>query len=226
MAITLIDADLGTLKSQIYTIVANERNTLTADAFDKFLASLDPERDRAGERYEQIRRGLVYFFQSRGCTDAEDHADETINRVARKAGNDEHIRDPYTYVYGVARLILLEIFKQREKERQAINNYPAPVQDVSGFFNETELEDERTSCFTHCLDTLPIETRTFITRYYTGQKRTKIVNRKELAQQMGIPLNALRLRARRVRERLENCVVHCLKGSGRVRNVFDGSASN
>ena len=50
---------------------------------------LDPNLDLAGEKYEEIRRGLIKIFGYRGCSDAEGLADETINRVARAASRDE-----------------------------------------------------------------------------------------------------------------------------------------
>jgi hypothetical protein len=63
-----------------------KRWSLTAEAFDKLLVSLDPDRERAGEKYEHLRGGLVCLFEWRGAPFPEDHADEVINRVARKLG--------------------------------------------------------------------------------------------------------------------------------------------
>jgi hypothetical protein len=41
-----------------------------------------------------------------------------------------------------------------------------------------------------------------------------IENRKRLAERMGVTLNALRVRADRVRNSLEKCVANCLKQKG------------
>ena len=59
---------------------------LTREALDRLLHWLDRDRDRAGQRYEQIRSGLIKVFLCRGAVDPEELADETINRVARKSG--------------------------------------------------------------------------------------------------------------------------------------------
>ena len=48
------------------------------------LAWLDSDRERAGQKYEEIRCGLIKIFVCQGCTDPEGLADETINRVIRK----------------------------------------------------------------------------------------------------------------------------------------------
>lgn len=190
--------------------VAREGRGLTEEAFGKLLASFDADRERAGEKYEQVRRGLIYFFERRGCVFPEDHADEAINRVARKLAGGEQIRDLYTYVYGVARMVLLEVFKRREKERAALVNLPAPAHEALRDAEEDAEAGARVGCLRRCLDNLPVESRAFITQYYRGEKRAKIENRQRQAEQLRIPLNALRLRARRLREKLQSCVAHCL----------------
>ena len=185
--------------------------SLTPEAFDKFLASLDQDRERAGEKYEQIRSGLVCFFEWRACSFPEDHADETINRVARKIERGDQISDPFTYVYGVARMLLLEIFRERERERVAYVNLPLPTQPSPADEEEQDDTELRLDCLKGCLEALPSEHRDFISQYYQGEKRAKIENRQKLAGQLRIPLNALRLRARRLREKLEVCVDECVK---------------
>ncbi|HEY7785163.1 MAG TPA: hypothetical protein VIB00_10575, partial [Pyrinomonadaceae bacterium] len=60
----------------------NKDWVLTQESFDALLHWLDPQRDRAGLRYEEIRRSLIKIFACRGCAEPEDLADETINRVS------------------------------------------------------------------------------------------------------------------------------------------------
>jgi DNA-directed RNA polymerase specialized sigma24 family protein len=187
----------------------SKRWSLTPGAFDKLLAALGTDPQTAGEKYEQVRGGLVCFFEWRGAPFPEDHADETLNRVARKLDEGDQVNDPFSYVYGVARLVLLEVYKAREKERAALAELPRQGQPVP---DDSEKDDvnRRFECLGRCLDELPHGSRDFLTAYYDGERRTKIENRKSLAARLGIPLNALRLRARRAREKLEVCVVTCL----------------
>jgi DNA-directed RNA polymerase specialized sigma24 family protein len=182
--------------------------SLTPEAFNRLLASLDPDRERAGEKYEEIRRGLICLFEWRGAPSPDDHADETLNRVARKLARGDQVTDPFTYVYGVARLVILEVYKSREKERAVLAQLPSPGQ-VQLDPEDTDA-NPRFECLESCLDELPHETRDFLTDYYQGEKRAKIENRQRLADRLRIPLNALRLRARRVREKLEMCVEGCV----------------
>ena len=58
---------------------------LTQESFAALLLFLDADRERAGEKYEELRRTLIRFFEWRGAPFPEEHADETLNRVARQA---------------------------------------------------------------------------------------------------------------------------------------------
>jgi DNA-directed RNA polymerase specialized sigma24 family protein len=180
--------------------------SLTQEAFDKLLASLDADRERAGEKYEQIRAGLVKLFQWRGCPFPEDHADETINRVARKLADGEEFRDIYTYIQGVARMVVLEALKASAKEQAISENQP----------NQTLAEEDddsqlRIECLKLCLEKLPLESREMIMNYYQGEKREKIEGRQKLAGSMSLSPNVLRNRAYRLRDKLQTCVDACMK---------------
>src|SRR5215510_4016694 len=83
--------------------------TLTQEAFDELLAALAPDQESAGEKYLEVRGNLIRFFEWRGCPFPEDHADETINRVAKRVSEGEQIRNPAGYFLGAARMLLLEI---------------------------------------------------------------------------------------------------------------------
>ena len=65
---------------------------LTTDTFTRLLNSLDEDRERAGEKYEELRRTLIRFFEWRGAPFPEEHADEALNRVARRLGEGVEIK--------------------------------------------------------------------------------------------------------------------------------------
>src|SRR5438309_6302132 len=99
--------------------------TLTKEAFERLLSSLDARRDRAGEKYENVRRKLIEFFEARGSHSPADHADETINRVARRLDEGESIQDLSAYFYGVARLLFKETLRRHDKEPITLDLAPA-----------------------------------------------------------------------------------------------------
>ena len=57
---------------------------LSQEAFDALLKWLDSDREQAAMKYEDIRKRLIKIFTGRDCVEAEDLADETINRVVSK----------------------------------------------------------------------------------------------------------------------------------------------
>jgi len=52
-----------------------------------------------------------------------------------------------------------------------------------------------------------------IEQYYSAEKRAKINLRRRLAQQFGLTIGSLRLRALRVRQKLQKCIEQCLEVS-------------
>jgi DNA-directed RNA polymerase specialized sigma24 family protein len=182
--------------------------TLSQEAFDKLLVALggDGDRDSAAQKYLEIRSNLMRFFEWRGCSFPEDHADETINRIAKRVAEGEEILNFSGYAMGVARLLLLEINKGRQREQLAL----AEIGHASEFYEEKDDGEKRLVCLRSCLQTLTTDNRDLILEYYQGEKGEKIQNRKNLMGRLGIPVNTLRMRALRVREKLQMCVEECV----------------
>ncbi len=180
---------------------------LDQTAFDRLLGWLHPEREQAGRKYEDIRVRLIRIFTCRGCHEPEDLADETINRVARKLAEIEsdYEGNPALYFYGVAHKVHLEYLRKRP---MPVTTLP-PAQPANAD-NEDEREYE---CLDRCMKGLPPDSRDLMLQYYQDEKREKIEHRKRLAAQLGIGINALRIRACRIRESLYHCVRNCLEGA-------------
>lgn len=163
-----------------------------------------PDRDSAANKYLEIRANLLKFFEWRGCPFPEDHADETFNRVARKIVDGEEIRNHAAYIIGVARLLVLQIIKANTKQREALNEFQA----VDTTYDE--MAEIRIECLQNCLQQLPADSRELIMEYYQGDKSAKIENRKRLGTRLGLTINTLRMRAQRLRDRLQVCVEGCV----------------
>ena len=182
--------------------------SLTQEAFEKLLNSLSPDRDEAGAQYEMFRRKLVRFFEWRAIDSPDDYADETINRVARRIAEGQIVDNIKSYIYGVARMVFMEAKKEHDRA-------PIPLDDATPNLEPEVPEDAevevRFMCFDRCLDSLPPENRKLIIDYYQEEKRAKIQLRQELADRLQIPLNALRIRAHRIRVALEQCITQCIE---------------
>jgi len=177
----------------------NKDWTLTQETLDRLLLWLDPDRERAGAKYEQIRTRLIKLFTCRGCPEAEDLADETINRVTSKLYQvaDDYQGDPALFFYAVAKKIFQEYGRRR---RQVAQPLPPAAEGVEQEF----------ACLEECMKALPAEQRDLVLQYYREDKRAKIDNRRQLAERLGIAINALRIRAHRIRATLQQCVENCL----------------
>ena len=181
----------------------NKEWVLTQEAFDQLLVWLDPNRDQAGKKYEDIRLRLIKIFTCRGCAEADNLADETINRVTSKVQTlvADYTGDPALYFYGVAHRVHLEYCRRKPTP---VVSPPPPVE------HSDEIEQEY-DCLEQCMQRLKPDNRELVLQYYQEEKQAKINNRKRLAEQLGIALNALRIRAHRIRATLQQCVQSCLE---------------
>lgn len=174
---------------------------ISQEQFDGLLDWLDPERDKAGLKYESIRKRLIKIFVCRGSDRPEELADRTINRVARKLPEirASFVGEPAHYFCGVASNIFRESLKNQK--------IPAarPVSPVL-----PDADDERDyACLEQCVEKLSSFDRDLVLQYYQQEKHAKIEHRKKLAERLGLAINALRIRACRTRAALLECVERC-----------------
>jgi DNA-directed RNA polymerase specialized sigma24 family protein len=189
-----------------------KERTLTQNTFDQLLLAFDANRDIAGQKYEIVRRKLSEFFEARGSDAPPDHADETINRVARRLLEGEQIQDLNSYFYGVARLVWLENLRARDKDPTPLELVPTPIAaNTAELEVERQQREDRLSCLETCLAQLSDTNRTLIIEYYQEEKGLKIEHRKQQAEKLNTTLNGLRLRASRIRSELTHCVDSCLR---------------
>jgi DNA-directed RNA polymerase specialized sigma24 family protein len=158
--------------------------------------------------FERVRARLVRIFAHRGCSIPEDLADETIARVLEKLpGIEAHYEgDPLRFVHAVARNVYREFSR---RPRTVSIEDQAPLEAVSG--DETSRREETHACLESCLSELEPVDRRLIREYYRYEKSGKIDRRKGLAMDLGIAMNALRIKAYRIRKRLSLCVLDCAK---------------
>jgi DNA-directed RNA polymerase specialized sigma24 family protein len=94
--------------------------TLSKDSLQRLLTWLDDGADSEGQTYVEMRRRLRDFFRRKNCRPADDLADETLTRVARRLEEEGITRTetPARYCYIVARFVFLE--HVRETRTQTI----------------------------------------------------------------------------------------------------------
>jgi DNA-directed RNA polymerase specialized sigma24 family protein len=176
---------------------------LSEESFFRLLARLNADPVLAGEEYEKLRARLIYFFERKGCRISAELSDETINRIARKVEEGLEIEDVFKFSYGVARLVLLEHWRDPKREWDQLD------QRLSSPKPNQEYYELRLKCMEKCLQALQPEERDLIVKNCVLDKEGK----EELARSLGLTINALRIRAFRIRTKLHECREKCVSGS-------------
>jgi len=184
----------------------------TREAFRHFLQWLDEGVDSGGERYLEMRRRLAVYFDRKNCRSPDELADETMNRVAQKLEEKGSITElsPAHYCYVTARFVFLEYLRGRERTHSSFEEMANSADQSclvanSGAGLQSQTQERLYECLEHCLNQLPRKDRELILEYYQGEQRAKIESRSRLAARLGLSLNALSIRACRIREKLEMC---------------------
>lgn len=195
------DRLVGSIEKQTSPLTTKSWNQ---EAFNKLLAWLDPDRDKAGEKYSQIQFRLIKIFACKGCHEPEDLADETLDVVMRKIDwlTENYEGDPALYFFGVAKKKHLEQLKRKPPPNPPL---PEPPPDEI---------DCATECLDNCLKKLNAEDRKLVLQYHEESKGAKIRLRKQLAEELGVSINALRIKIFHLHSDLRQCIDLCM------RNVF------
>ncbi len=197
--------------------MTDEEDRRDLENLETLLNWLDPDRDEAWRKYEEIRKRLVKIFTWRQCGDVESLAHEVLERVERRiveviekfsAGDD-----PAKYFYGVARNVALESFRNREKFSEFEEQH-------GGVFKPLELEESANSPaddLDHCLEQLNEEDRYIALAYYQYDNETKKAEHDRLAKELGMTKSALWTKVSRIRSVLEKCLKGRLEHSGEAQ---------
>jgi DNA-directed RNA polymerase specialized sigma24 family protein len=176
------------------------------------LAALDADELRAAEKYETLRYKLINLLTWRGCveSDADDLADQTLDRVAAKIAEGEKVENVQAYAATVARFISLE--HQRKRREDAVGD-ELPETAVAPDIEILEDRDDRMDCLRECMaETIPNPTdQKIIVGYYDTESNEKNkYARMRLADTLGMSIGALKVKACRLRDKLERCINDCV----------------
>ncbi|HEX3085905.1 MAG TPA: hypothetical protein VHP99_15330 [Pyrinomonadaceae bacterium] len=188
----------------------NYNAELREQTFRRLLAWLDQGVNTNGQSYVAIRERLLGYFDRKNCLNADELADETLNRVARRLDEEDgniETEIPAKYCYIVARFVFMEHLRATEKEIAALDDIGRQANAMSP--EDRDRKEKMLECLDLCAARLEGSQRELIFGYYSGEQRVKIENRHSLAQTLGISVNALSIRACRIRDKLESCVREC-----------------
>lgn len=175
------------------------------ETFKELLNLLSPDEAQAAVEYQNLHQRLTRFFDWNNAQDPMALADETLDRLAKRAAESamsEGVRNVSAFALGVARHILQEEARRQLKMTEINQHWRsmelARAQDAGSEAIEDALH--------HCLEKMQPERRRLIEAYYNYTGAEKIRMHQQLAEAEGLSLNALRNRALRTRQELEACI--------------------
>jgi len=116
------------------------------------------------------------------------------------------------FIRGVARIVASEAHK-KAKRISSVEDIPERDWDRSEPNQASAGEQESGEylrCLERCMKTLPAEDERLIREYYLFEKRQKIDRKRGLAEELGISAGALRVKAFKIRKKLQDCVLACV----------------
>jgi hypothetical protein len=76
--------------------------------FNKFLQTLDQNREAAAEKYIALRSRLEKFFEWRDCENSEELTDIVFDRFSKKIIEGEFIENAEAHSVSIAKFVLME----------------------------------------------------------------------------------------------------------------------
>lgn len=180
------------------------------NCFHLLLKLLDSDDEKAAEKYLLLQRKIIkiVIWKKYTQTEAEEIADIVIDRIAQKIEKGEEIEDVNKFANVVLNYVLLE--HNRKRKEDAVGD-DLPESPVLPDFKEKSLREH---CLEKCLEDIITDEkdRYLIVRYYdVDDNESNKDNRKILAEELELTGNNLKVKASRIRSRLEKCINECVE---------------
>ncbi len=168
-----------------------EPNQTPDDRFSHLFGST-PKDVESG--YDELRRKLVRFFQSKRVSDPDLLADETIARAVKRVMSGAEVNPNIgAFCHGIAKFVLLEESKKRPSLSIEDTGEPSPA-PRPGLNNLESAEFLR-----DVLGSVPEEDAAVFVEYHQGDRRS-------LCDRLRTTENALRIRIARIKSKLNEAI--------------------
>jgi len=175
---------------------------LDRQTFHSLLQALAPDYEEAGHTYEATRACLIRFFETCQCFPADELADETLDRVARRIYEGVTISDLRRYALGVARRVAAEY----RKTLHVATSLPYFLPQTAP--HEEDRLSAQLDALERGLERLPGTERDLVLSYFRQEGAPR--SRRQLSQEFGLSRVALRVRVHRIRKKLEVMIADCV----------------
>lgn len=227
---------LRNIKTSILRKYSMKLFDLSPEDFNQFLLLFDLDRDKAGEKYERLRRKLRMMFSKRGCHNINELVDKVFDQIFTMLIKGKTIEKIDNLSVYIARRHTLQRYWDEVSNNQqnfvSIND--DFILDIDNFINQnnqeerlkkdeelilkgifSDLYDEKDKRLIHlrfCMDkhTKTTDEKIMMLTYYhdEGQKLHQV--RKNLADYLGIKQGNLRQKVNRLGEKLFECIDNCI----------------
>ena len=174
--------------------------------------------------FQSLRKKLVMYFAGRKMSPAEDYADEVILRALTKISEGEEVEDINKYVFGIARFVRMEAFREPKKVSLDPSGFVPDESDESKpgrrlprqlIVDPYEIAEdpEEKVCLRKCLAVLDDHKRNMLIGFYKikGTDKNHKEQRKQLANENGMTTDTLYTSICRLRKKVGGCVGKCLE---------------
>lgn len=177
---------------------------MNSDDFTRFLELLSSTNDgeEGGSCYIRLYRKLEGFFGMKGIRDPVGAAAATIDIAVKKLAEGTPVPDAEKYCMGIARNIAKERFRNESREIKAFLEF---VEDLDN--GSSEQVARINQVLKPCFELLSAEDQEMLAAYCRVLRgRARAEYRREMAARMKTTVQALRMRATRLRKELTDCV--------------------
>ncbi|MCA9718733.1 MAG: sigma-70 family RNA polymerase sigma factor [Myxococcales bacterium] len=159
----------------------------------------DGDRDAGAALFERYYDLVTRFFRNKAGEEASDLVQETFLRMVR---TQDRMRDGTTfrcYLFGVARMVLLEHYRAKRLNRERIDFMHVTAADLGLTPTSALARAREEQLLLEALRSIPVEMQIVLELYYWEN-----MSGREIAEIIGIPEGTARTRLRRARHRLED----------------------
>jgi len=205
---------------------ATETQLVELDGFRGLLARLDPDPTKAWQAHEVLRKKLVAYFEYNHHLEAEELAEEALDRIAKRA-DLQTLGNVVEFAFGIARNLCKEHLR-RASRRADIPDLEAMSDTENGNGNAEDAilarisEERQLRCFHRAIQSLSAEEREMVRRYYPSEDGDLEAQRLSLAADLSLKVGALRTRMARIKEKLQDDFNRHYHGAYRARSAKTG----
>lgn len=177
---------------------------MNSDDFTRFLELLSSTSggEDGGACYIRLYRKLEGLFAMKGVRDTAGAAAAVIDVAVRRIAEGVPVPDVGKYCMGIARNVARDWLR---RERREVKSFLKFLEDLDN--GSAEPMDRIDQVLRPCFEALPNPDRELLVAYcHVMRGRARAEHRRELAAAMNTTVPALRMRVKRLRKTLTECV--------------------